>query len=322
MDRFTRNDLRTFCVAFALLFLMFGAGRLAVVFFVDPLERFISDPHHFTANRERWAKPMLVKKYPHNALLVGTSKLAHVNPDDINVPGFKFFNASVAGGTPEEMFTFIDLFGRDAKLVVISYDIMTMNDSIWGLQPHQWEQPKWFTMSNLEYVTGFDHFTTSVNFAFNGRPPSTVIRINGSRDAWHDVARSNAMQAFDFKGALAQINGAAYAKFTYSNARIEYIERTKKLLDDRHTPYIVLISPEDKQVLALIQTSGNQANLDRFRADIHRIFPDAIDYSDSWVSADENFLKFDPMHYLPSVGAEMIRDAIAKSRGSMAIKSH
>lgn len=282
------------------------------MFFVDPFERFIADPEHFTVNRERWAKPWLVKVYPHNALLVGTSKLAHVNPDDIDTGDLHFFNASVAGGTPEEMYTYLDRFSHDDKLVIISYDLMAMSESIWAWQPHDWQQPAWLTVSNFDYILGSESFSLSLNYLIYGRPPSSAVNRNGSRDVTHDLARSEAMPAVDFAAALKQIYGAAYADFRYSARRAETFERTARLLQQRGIPYIVLISPENRQVLDLIRSSGKQWALDRFRVDVKHAFPEALDYSDSWVSDDRNFFKFDPMHYLPAVGAKMIREAMHK----------
>jgi hypothetical protein len=306
-------NLRTFCVAFALIFTVLGGGRLAIVFFVDPNERFVADPRHFTANRERWAKPTLVKIYPHNALLLGTSKLAHVNPDDIDTPKFRFFNAAVFGGNPEEIYTFIEQFAQNDKLVIISYDLLVMNESVFPWQPNAWKDPVWFSEANYDYLTASNIFHLALEYLWR-RPASTPINDNGSRDVTHDLARSNAMPAVNFSGALDQIRNSGYNVFVYSELRVRALEKTAALLRERGTPHIVLISPENRQILELVKASGKQWALDRFRADIKRIFPDAIDYSDSWVSEDRNFFKFDPMHYLPAVGAGMVRDALRARR--------
>jgi hypothetical protein len=109
---------------------------------------------------------------------------------------------------------------------------------------------------------------------------------------------------------LATLKGAAFTEFKYSAERVAYLEKIKAMLVERGIPHIVLISPEDRQMLEMIKASGSQWALERFRSDIHRIFSDAIDYSDSWMSADANFFRHDPLHYLPSAGAAMVREAL------------
>jgi hypothetical protein len=305
-------------MAFAVIFLALNVARFAFIFFVDPQERFLVDPNNVSVNRERWAKPWFIRKYPHNAVLLGTSKLAHVDPVDIDTPELKFFNASFQGALPEEIYSFLDLFVPEARLVIISLDIIPMNEKTWGLRPTDWQSASFTnaTIAAWDYLIDPKAFTTSVDYFANGRPERGMVKPNGARNISPEIARSKAMTAPDFAKPLEQIKGAAFGEFKYSEERIGYLEKIKKLLDDRRIQYIILISPENRHLLRMISDSGNAWALERFRTDVRRIFPGAIDYSSSWMSADSNFLKFDPLHYLPSAGAEMIKEAISKSEAT------
>lgn len=308
------SRVRMFLIASAIIFLTIGPLRLALVFSVDPFERFMTDPTNVSTNRERESKPWFIKSSPHNAVLIGTSKLAYVDPDDVDTPELKFFNASFAGAVPEEMYSFLRLFVPRARLVVISLDIITMNEDTWSLRPTDWGQRSFqdAAIAGWDYLTSHEALKMSIIYALNGRPERSMLKANGARHAPGELARSDAMTTTAFEGPLATLRGAAFDGFNYSEARIGYLEKIKKLLDDRHIKHIVLISPESEAMLDMIERSGNKWALERFRADVKGIFPDAVDYSRSWMSDNSNFLKFDPLHYLPTAGEKMVREALER----------
>jgi hypothetical protein len=307
--------MRRFFTTFTASFAVIVALQFSAISLVDPWARFNFDMDNITLWRERESKPWLIANYPHNAVMIGTSKLAHVNPVEVDTAEYKFFNASFAGALPEEIWSFLRIFVLDSKLLVLSLDIITMNENTWPVRPQGDWQPASFpnaTVAALEYLTNREARALALDYLIHGKPnPGTILR-NGGRSVPRELARSNAMAAPDFAGPLAALKGAAFTEFKYSTERVAYLEKIKVLLDERHIPYIVLISPENRQMLEMILASGNQWALDRFRADMIRIFPDAIDYSDSWMSTDENFFRHDPLHYLPSAGAKMIREVLMR----------
>jgi hypothetical protein len=317
-DRYSARDLRRFLLTFAATIFAVLAVRYALIFIVDPRARFNFDMNNVTVYREREGKPWLIGNYPHNAILIGTSTLARVNPVDVDTPELKFFNASFSGALPEEIYRFLKAFVPSAKLVVLSFDVIVMNEGTWPLREYaEWVEPslKDVLISHFQYLNENEALMMAIDQVVHGIPqqPGTLFR-NGARNAPLDIARSNAMAAPDFVGPLATMRSAAFTAFKYSEARVGYLQRIKALLDERQIPHVVLISPENRQMLDMIRDSGSQWALDKFRADVRRIFPDAIDYSNSWVSADENFFKFDPLHYFPGVGARMVKEAVAQAQ--------
>jgi hypothetical protein len=191
-----------------------------------------------------------------------------------------------------------------------------MNENTWAVRAEGDWQPAPFKTAAINYFEYLNNdreaFLLALEYLIKGKPnPGTLLR-NGGRHVPLEIARSEAMSAPAFAVPLATLRGAAFGDFKYSEQRVAYLEKLKAMLIERHIPYVVLVSPENRQMLEMIKASGSQWALEQFRRDVHRIFPEALDYSDSWVSADENFLKFDPLHYLPQAGARMVREAIRR----------
>jgi hypothetical protein len=107
--------MRRFFTAFVASFVVAAALQYATIALVDPFVRFNFDMDNISLWREREGKPWLIAIYPHNAVLLGTSKLAHVDPSDVDRDEYTFFNASFAGALPEEIWSFLRVFVPDSK---------------------------------------------------------------------------------------------------------------------------------------------------------------------------------------------------------------
>jgi len=307
--------VRQFFLALGLILVALFAGRAITIYYFDPLTRFFSDTNKIPIFREQAGKPRMIFAFPHNAVIIGTSKLAAVDPADVDTPDLKFFNASWAGALPEDTWSFLNLFVHDAKLVVISLDVIMMNEKTFAFHGHTLFEPEGLkdaTITAFRYLTDTEQFKTSLGYLISGKPHYSILKSNGGRDSTQELARSAKMAAPEFAGPLAIIKDVAFGEFAYSTTRVAYLEKMKALMDERHIPYVVLISPENRQMMEMIKASGNYWALRRFRQDVRQIFPEMIDYSESWVSDDANFFQFDPLHYRPDVGAKMIREAIGK----------
>lgn len=286
-----------------------------LVYTVDPYQAVVTNINSISVFKEREAKPWLIQNYKHNAILLGTSKLAHVNPSDIDTPELTFFNASFSGALPEEMFDFLNQFVSEARLVILSFDLMTMNELTWGLTAKTFPKPSALRRfeHTFKYITSMDSLRAAFAQLADPKASPGLLRRNGGRSVPEELERSAALGAPHFDKPLIILRGAAYQSFKYSERRVEYIRQIKALLDERHIRYIVLISPEDRQMMETIKDAGSYWALERFRADMAHIFPDVIDYSESWVSDDSNFFNHDPLHYLPKAGAAMVQEAIIKT---------
>ena len=88
---------------FVILALGLAGGLVATIglfnYFVDPYGLFGQNRLGIHISAEREFKPSQVQRYPHDALVLGTSRMAMIPVDDLK--GFRFFNAGFGGGTAE-----------------------------------------------------------------------------------------------------------------------------------------------------------------------------------------------------------------------------
>ena len=111
-------------------FVFWGLGLAGAVVLASALLDYGIDPYgNFGNNRlgvfisaEREAKPVLLRRYPHDALLVGNSKMGLIPARQLE--GFRFFNASFAGATAEEEYYCVEHFATHQKLVVLEIDFL------------------------------------------------------------------------------------------------------------------------------------------------------------------------------------------------------
>lgn len=299
-----------FFIAAAVLAMGLSAS---LVYTIDPKRAVQTDINSLSVFQERNAKPWLIQNYKHNAVLLGTSKFAHVDPSDIDTPGLTFFNASFSGALPEEMLDFLNQFVPHARLVILSFDLMTMNELTWGLTDKTFPKPSALRRLDytLRYLVSMDSLKSALIQLVNPTKSPGLLRRNGGRYVPEELERSKLLRVPHFEKPLETLRGAAYQTFKYSDKRVEYLRKIKALLDERHIQYIVLISPEDEQMMKMIKDAGSYWALQRFRTDIAKIYPSAIDYSESWMSNDSNFFNHDPLHYMPKAGAVMVREAMS-----------
>ena len=92
----------------------------AVNIAVDPFGFFGLNQVGFFFNAEREFKPRQIHVYPHRALLLGNSKMAYVDPDDL--PGYGFFNAAFSAAKPEEMLAFLEKNIDGVELIALALD--------------------------------------------------------------------------------------------------------------------------------------------------------------------------------------------------------
>src|SRR5882757_2598088 len=116
---YTEKDFSRFLVILVVTIIVVLGARYGFVVIEDPWGRFNFNADKLSIFRERESKPWLVGIYPHNAILIGTSKSANINAADLDTHELRFFNASFSGARPEEMYSFIGGFVTDTKLLVL-----------------------------------------------------------------------------------------------------------------------------------------------------------------------------------------------------------
>jgi hypothetical protein len=287
---------------------------------MDPMNRLGFNRDGILAGAERDAKPHLIQTYPHDAVFVGSSKMGYIDPVDIDNPEYTFFNAAFAGALPEEIAGFIDLYVHNARLVVVGFDFYMMNENSSAF-PRRSDTfaPKSLRQAfqyNVEYLlswrilrSSYDRWRLRHQLA-----EAAWLLPSGGRHLPQELERSRAMKGFEFDRPLQTWETNAFGNFHYSEQRLDDIRRIKRTLADRGIQLVAIIPPESRSVLDLIDRMPARAAFSRFRRDLADIFPDLLDYSDSSFSNNENFLRYDPIHFLPEVGAALMQDVLKKRR--------
>jgi hypothetical protein len=305
----------TICVAATLTILM-CVGSVNAWF--DPFVRLGLNTGAVYSSTERDAKPHMIGRYPHNAVLLGSSKMAYVDPDQISAHGYRFFNAAISGGRPEEFLNFVERYVHSEKLIVLEVDLFMMNEAATAF-PRRAETFRQGTFRQefarlLDYLlswrVGLKSYESWKLEAHHSYAP--YLKASGGRNAVEDLKASNALSAPDYAHALDVLKLGAYGNFKYSEQRVEDLRRLRKILDDRGITCVAIMPPTNTHVRDLINSLPEaRSALDRFRSDMKLVFPDIIDYSTQY-SEDKYYFRHDPFHFLPVTGASFVVDALTR----------
>src|SRR5664279_429594 len=98
------------------------AGGLGLLnYWVDPYNRFGNNRLGVYISAERESKAIELRRYPHNALLLGNSRIAMIPAAQLN--GFRFFNGAFGGATAEEIYYFVYHYATRQDMVVLGVDL-------------------------------------------------------------------------------------------------------------------------------------------------------------------------------------------------------
>ncbi|MDY6825254.1 MAG: hypothetical protein SWH68_15900 [Thermodesulfobacteriota bacterium] len=309
-----------------------GAAALSLLSAVACFNYFV-DPYNLMGNNrtgvyfwnERQIKDAILS-YDHEAILIGSSKTGYVDTDDLNC--YTFYNASLRGGVPEEMYYYLKAYLRNEKLVIIAFDFYMFNEREFPLKHiSDWKDIQY---STVEYLLGA--YTAKASYKTlkkwmnkekihdmkpNGQfvypeapapqnPPQAAgdkIKEQPTDDAQRkDESRYNDI----IKGLMAN----HYYEFSFSRNRMAYVEKIKTLLENRRIPYAVVINPLNEDVLAALEKTDAYDQFIEWRKQMKTIFPGLCDFSSSRYSAREGFHSNDPYHYTNQTGINFLNEVI------------
>lgn len=235
---------------------------------IDPFDKLGRNHIGIYSSSEREAKPQLIEQYPHDGLILGTSRMTYIDPTTIK--GYKLFNAAFSGAAPEEILDFLRVYAVNQRLVIVGLDFMTFNQSFMPLQPDPFRRVVLKTATSerpLTYAVVKDwcNYLLSWNASWSslktmwkglrGDNPSFLMPA-GNRNARDKLAEDSRITVVDDSEAITFWRTKALADFHYSAARVAVLEQIKQLLAARKIPLIVLITPDNESFIALIHELG------------------------------------------------------------------
>ncbi len=287
-----------------------AAGLIALAaalnFFVDPFDYFGRNTLGIYISAEREAKLTGLRQHPQDAVLLGTSKAAMVDASLLRGPA-KFYNAGLGGATPEEVTALVRHVSPTAPLVVVALDFFQYSDRLpivsSPFPPQTWQD----SFNYLFNLQGVGYAWQTMLGAWRGRPPT--LQKDGSFNAvlWrehHDVADPAAL------AALLANQETQWREFHFSPDRVNELVLLRSALENRGSPYAVVINPLQVEDLRRLRHAGMGPALEDWRARVRMVFPEAVDLLDSSYSDAKNFFKLDPVHFYPEVGAAMLNEKV------------
>lgn len=272
---------------------------------VDPYNRYGLNRLGVYISAERECKATYVGRYPHEALLIGNSRMVGTAPARLRGP--RFFNASFAGASAEEVGHFLRHFAMRQRLVVLAIDL-GMKDP---------EKPAGDLFAPRGLNSAFDNL-------FNLKTTEYSIRTisEGLSPAPQPIGPDGEVPVADWIRNADRDDPAA-ARFViesmrrawegYRAPRIEQMSRyveIRDMLRERGIPCVVVIPPIHEAVADRLREGPVADEIRAWKSQLSRIFPEVVDLSFSDYNRGTNFYRADPLHFKPDVGVRLMNEEV------------
>jgi len=300
-------------------YLIFSSFAVGVLLVLAAVFNYVMDPYNLLSNNwtgvyfwnERQAKGAILT-YNHEGILLGSSKTGYVNPDELTC--YRFYNASMRGVVPEELYHYLKKYMRREKLALIGFDFYMFNEREFPrVRIESWDDLRYET---AEYLLGAEtlkaSWKTLQKWCKKEKPHG--MKNNGQFDypGSSQAAASAESQQYEkpYQDIIKGLMRHHYYKFSFSQARMEYVRKIRTLLDESGVPYAVFINPLNQDVLTALQKAEAYSLFLNWRREMKAIYPDIYDYSISRYSARGGFYRVDPYHYTNATGIAFLNEII------------
>jgi hypothetical protein len=283
------------------------AGALVVAiglfnYLVDPYGLYGHNHLGIYISAEREFKASQVKRYPHDALLVGNSRMAMIPVQGLK--DLRFFNAGLGGGTAEEAYYFLYHFAHNQKLVILGIELgqgdpFPLQGDIFA------PRTLTYVLNNLLNLKTVEYSVRTIYSHFTGVP--VTLRADGSFDAkpWFDRWEKPDPAHLAF---VVEKLGQGYWHYTGNSKQpMTFYSKIADILRERGITCVVVVPPLYEAVAGRLRDPSTVAKYQGWRARLKAIFPLVVDLSVSpTYCAEANFFKDDPVHFKPEVGVRML----------------
>ena len=278
------------------------AGGLGLLnYWVDPYNRFGHNRLGVYISAERESKSTEVRRYPHNALLLGNSRMAMIPVAQLN--SFRFFNGALGGATAEETYYFVYHYVTRQDLVVLGVDLGAGNSP--SLQGDIFASPSWTaTLNALLNLSTVEYSFRTISEYAAGHPSSLGADGSFNPTRWFELYDHEDLPRLQWQLQRLEREVESYAGTT--RERMSFYVKLADCLRRQGITCVVLVPPLHEEVAKHVQASPARAGLQTWRRQLETLFPNVVDLSFSTYGAADNFFKCDPAHFKPEVGVRML----------------
>jgi hypothetical protein len=288
-------------------------GLAGVVVGLIALFNFIVDPYDLYGNNrlgvyitaEREFKSSEVRRYPHNAMLVGNSRMAMIPVQGLE--GFRFFNGGFGGGTAEEAYYFLRHYAKDLDVVIIGVELGQgdpPNPQGDIFAPLTWTG----VLNNLLSLKTVEYSVRTIYDHYSGEPIS--LRKDGSFDATRWFERWDKPDPEHLAFVLGKLGQGYWNYKGSSKLQTTYYNKIADTLRERGILCVALIPPLHEGVAEKLRNPAAEEAYRGWRDKIKSIFPVVVDLSVSPYCAATNYFASDPVHFKPEAGVEMLNKEV------------
>ncbi|MCW0231989.1 MAG: hypothetical protein OJJ21_00140 [Ferrovibrio sp.] len=301
-------DIRYFTVIAVAAVVTIGSV-IGVNYFIDPYDRLGNNRIGHYLEDDRSAKVKQVQVYPHDSLLLGSSKVGFIDPAALGTSR-RFYNAGFVGVMPEELLSFLRHYGAKEELVVIGFDLYMFNLTFTAML----REDRFADLTGEQgwaYLASVDTLSASLDTVWrrlSDEPPG--LEFHGQRNPWRINRVDAPFTKPSHEKVLGNLRTQHYGNFVFAEERIAILRDIRALLVERKQPHIVFLNPVHRSELALLREISAGEGMKRLRQEVKQIFPLAIDLSDGNWSGDEAYFNSDPFHYRPETGTAFMRDLL------------
>ena len=301
-------------------YLVFSGAAVGILLLLVIAFNYVVDPYNLLGNNwtgvyfwnERQVKDAILT-YKHEGILLGSSKTGYVNPDDLAC--YRFYNSSMRGMLPEEMYFYLKKYLRNEKLVLIGFDFYMFNEREFPLiRISDWDDIRY---DRVEYLLGVETVKLSwktLKMWFNNQKMHGM-KNNGQfvypgSDQIASFTDDERVLATKYNEIIRGLARSHYANFSFSRKRMDYVQAIRELMKKKGITCVVFINPLNQDVFDMLQQREAYPVFVVWKQEMKIIFPDLYDYSSSRFSARKWYYMDDPYHYTNDAGKSFLNEMI------------
>jgi hypothetical protein len=286
---------------------LFVGGPVLLNYFVDPYDRFGNNTAGIYIMAEREMKGTEVERYPHNALLIGNSRIAEIPVSQLKMDGYRFFNGSFAAASAEEIYWFIHHHAHNQELVVLGIDMGTQDPPI--LQGDTFRRGDWAAAT--EHLVNLQTVEYSIKtLASHWSGKHTRYLRDGSVAAmdWGEPGKKD--DPLVGKRHLESLKAAMAFRLQPPPRKLSFYRKIADTLRERKIPCVIVMPPVHEDVIRHIEAVNVRGEYLSWLEEIRSIFPNIVNLTSSPYNAASEFYSRDPVHYRPEVGVRFMNEEV------------